>query len=91
MSLCPAIIQVRHSNGEGETPMTTQTAATAFISALIVRLRASLTIGAQPTGIKHVHGRNAPTVDPVLIPAYRRRRLASRAAPASRTRTALIR
>jgi hypothetical protein len=59
--------------------MTTHTATTAFINALIVRLRASMPTGAQPTGIEHVQRRARPLVDPVLIPAYRRRgRLPSR-------------
>jgi len=55
--------------------MTTQTATTAFINALIVRLRASMATDAQATRAPTVHGRSRPMVDPMLIPAYRRRRV----------------
>ena len=60
--------------------MTTQTVTTSFLSALIVRIRASVTAGAQPTDIQQMHHRTRPMFDPVLIPAYRRRRLPKRAA-----------
>jgi len=71
MSLCPLNIRSRHSTDELETPMTTHTATSAFINALIVRVRASMTTGAQSTGIQQAHSR--PMIDPLLIPAYRRR------------------
>jgi hypothetical protein len=66
------------------------TAATRFFNALIVRFRASMPTGAQPTGIEHVHVRARPMVDPVLIPAYRRRRLPRRSAHMARALTSLI-
>jgi hypothetical protein len=74
MSLWLAMIQSRHSNDERETPMT-QTATTAFINALIVRVRESMTTGAQPPRAQTVRRFTRPMFDPVLIPAYRRRRL----------------
>jgi len=53
--------------------MTTQTATTAFINALIVRLRTSMATGVKATRAPNTHWRNRPLADPVLIPAYRRR------------------
>jgi hypothetical protein len=78
MSLCPSMIPSRRSTDERETQMTTHQAATAFINALIVRFRASVTTGTQLPGIQHVHIRARPLVDPVLIPTYRRRGLPRR-------------
>ena len=79
MSLYLAMIPQRHSNDERETPMTSQTATAAFINALIVRFRAPVTTGALPQGLATKHpGSNATAFDPILIPAYRRRRLLRR-------------
>jgi hypothetical protein len=54
----------------------TQTSATAFVNALITRIRDSVRTGAQATLAPNV--RSSPMFDPALIPAYRRRRLLAR-------------